>query len=279
MFWNLMHLESDKTFRRRLPWVALTCVLVPTIIFLCAFYGAGKGFISPRYLTWPGGMITALAFANGYSPGYGYGVYVLAVVVGVVTAQEYTWRTMQLWLSHGVPRTRLLLAKFATALLAILVITAAFTLVGAIVSLILTFLRGSTIDLSLSTLGHLLLSILRTAYSMLPYAALAFLLAILSRSVAVAIAGVVLFMLAIELPLTVLLPLLGTPFGHIAQFLPTNLGQALNAQNYIGANLGVENLLTAGHTGVWAAVVGAAIYTLLLLGLTLRVFQRQDLTN
>src|SRR2546423_1005181 len=135
MFWNVLHLESDKVFRRLLLWVGLVIALAPMVIFLLIAFNAGRGVIPTKVLIWPGGVVTALAYANGYLPGLGYGVYLLAVVIGMITAQEYSWRTMQLWLSHGIARPLLLGVKLVLSLSVVLLITLAFFLVGGIISL------------------------------------------------------------------------------------------------------------------------------------------------
>lgn len=98
----------------------------------------------------------------------------------------------------------------------------------------------------------LLLSYLRTCYGMLPYAALTFLLVVVSRSAVVAVSGLILFMLAIELPLTALLPLLGKNYAQVAQFLPAGLAQAMNQQNYAAAHLPTTTLVSPFfvHNGV-----------------------------
>ncbi len=279
MFWNILRMERDKVLRRRLLWIGLIIAILPMVILFISFFNVGGSVSSSSYWVWPGGLTSALAIANGYSPGYGYAAYLLAVVVGVVTAQEYSGRTLQLWLSHGIPRPLLLLTKFVMALATVLLTTLAFLLVGALVSLILaTQLHGGTNSNSLDIVA-LLLSYLRTCYGLLPYVALTFLLVVVSRSAAVAISGLILFMLAIELPLTLVLPLLGKGYGQVAQFLPAGLAQTMNQQNYTAAHLPVTTLISAGHTNPVTAALCIAVYTVVLCGISLWIFQRQNLAN
>src|SRR5579872_741368 len=279
MFWNVLHLESDKVFRRLLLWVGLVIALAPMIIFLFIAFNAGRGVIPTNVLIWPGGIATVLAFANGYFPGVGYGVYLLAVVIGMVTAQEYSWRTMQLWLSHGIARPLLLGMKFLLALLVVMLIVLAFFLVGGIISIVFAYQLQGTVDFSHVDVLQLLLSYLRTVYGMLPYAALTLLMVVVTRSAAAAIGGLVLFMLAIELPLSLLLPLLGTNYGRIAQYLPAGLAQTMNIQNDIAAKMVVQTLVSSGQPSPLAAVICIAAYTLLFFGIALWIFQHQNLTN
>jgi ABC-2 type transport system permease protein len=279
MFWNILRMESDKVFRRRLLWIGLVIVLALTSIFFLIIFNVDHSASNARYWVWPGGLTSALAFANGYSPGYGYAAYVLAVVAGLVTGQEYSWRTMQLWLSHGVPRPLLLLAKFVLALAAVLLVVLAFMLVGALVSIILTYQPHGGTNTNALDVGALLLSYLRTCYGLLPYVSLTFLLVIVSRSAVVAISGVILFMLAIELPLTGILPRLGSGYAQAVQFLPFGLAQAMNQQNYAAAHLPMTTFVSAGQVNPVVAAICIAVYTLAFCGIALWVFQRQNLTN
>lgn len=279
MFWNLLRMESDKIFRRRLLWIGLVIAIVPMVIAFVAIFHISQSASSANYWIWPGGLTSALTFANGFAPGYGYSAYLLVVVVGVVTAQEYSWRTMQLWLSHGIPRPILMLTKFTLSLVTILLVVLAFLLVGGVTSLIFAYQLHGSIDSSRFDIVQLSLSYLRTCYGILPYVGLTFLLVVVSRSAAVAVTGTILFMLAVELPLTLLLPLLGANYAHIAQYLPASLAQAMNEQNYSAAHLAMPTYISAGHPSPPIAAICIAIYTIVLFGISLWIFQRQNLTN
>jgi len=279
MFWNLLRMESDKVYRRKLLWIGLVIAILPMVIAFIALFHISQSASLAKYWIWPGGLTSALAFADGFSPGYGYSAYLLAVVVGVVTAQEYSWRTMQLWLSHGIPRPLLLLAKFTLSLVTVLLVVLAFLLVGGVTSLLFAYQLHGSIDNSHFDIVQMFLSYLRTCYGILPYIGLTFLLVVVSRSAVVALAGTILFMLAVELPLTLLLPLLGANYAHIAQYLPAGLAQAMNEQNYSVAHLAMPTYISAGHPSPPIAAICIAVYTLVLFGISLWVFQRQNLTN
>lgn len=279
MFWNILHMESDKVFRRRLLWIGLVIAILPMVIAFIALFHLSQSVSPAKYWIWPGGLTSALAFANGFAPGYGYSAYLLVVVAGLVTAQEYSWRTMQLWLSHGIPRPLLLLAKITLSLVTVLLVILAFLLVGGVTSMIFAYQLHGSIDSSHVDIVQLFLSYLRTSYGILPYIGLTFLLVVVSRSAAVAITGSILFMLAVELPLTGLLPVLGANYARIAQYLPAGLAQAMNEQNYSAAHLTMPIFISAGHPSPTIAAICIAIYTLVLFGISLWVFQRQNLTN
>jgi len=271
-------MESDKLFRRRMFWIGLIIALLPGMIFFFVSFYVGRQTVSPSFVTWPGGIASMLAWANGFSGGTGYAVYLLAIVLGLVTAQEYSWRTMQLWLSNGVSRPLLLGAKFVLGLVATLIVSLAFLLVGTILSLIFAYQLHGGISVHAGDIALALLSTLRTGYGMLPYVALAFLLIVVFRTPA-AVGGVPLFMLAVELPLSLILPALGSGFAHVAQYLPVGLAQTMSMQNYSDAHLAAQALDGSGHASPLAATIGIAIYTLVLFGIALWMFQRQDLAN
>ncbi len=277
MFLNILRMESDKIFKRWLLWIGLIIVVLPMVGLLIASFNAD---VIPRhYLVGPGALSISLAFANGYIPGEGFGAYLLLIVVGVVMAQEYSWRTMQVWLSHGVSRPLLLTVKFVLSLLVAMVIILAFLLVGGIISLIFTYVQTGSVYISQIDVPQLLLSYLRTTYSLLPYAMLTFLLAIVSRSMLVAVGGGVLYMLAIEPLVSLLLPLFGKSFAGIAQYLPVGLSQTLTVQNYVAAKIVDLPISASATANPVVATILVAVYTLVMFGIALWVFQRQNLTN
>ena len=279
MFWNILHMESEKTFKRRLFWLGLL-VLAALIAFFYTIFYAFRGSIpasGTQFLFWPRGLIYALGYASGYASWTSYGTYLLITLVGVVTAQEYSWRTLQLWLSHGVPRSLLLAAKFLLSLLpALLIVFVCLLTVGGL-SAVFSFQAHGIVNTRDVDVVQLVLSYLRTTYSMLPYAALTFMLAVMSRSAVMAVGGGLAFVAVAETALSNLLPLLGENFARIAQYLPSGLSSALNSQNYALAKMPIPQ--SALQPGPIAAVIGIALYTLVFCGIALWVFQRQDLAN
>jgi hypothetical protein len=109
--------------------------------------------------------------------------------------------------------------------------------------------------------------ILRTAYTLLPYAALTFLLAVASRSTVVAVGVSLAYTLLVEDVLIQLLGLVGGTWAKMGQYLPAGLGSSLASINQAeGVNMAT-------------AVTGIALYTLLFVGLAVLAFRRQDLTG
>jgi ABC-type transport system involved in multi-copper enzyme maturation permease subunit len=279
MFWNILRMENEKTFKRPFFWISLI-VLVVLVAFFYSMFFAFRGNIPPsgtQFLYWPRGLIYALGYAAGYASWTSYGTYFLMILVGVLTAREYSWRTLQQWLSHGVPRPLLLAAKFVLSLVTALLIALVCLLVIGGLSALFSVLVQGTVHTQDVDYAQLVLSFLRTAYAMLPYAALTFLLAVISRSTVIAVGGGLAFMAVIETTLINVLPLFGQNFARIVQYLPSGLASALNSQNFaIAREAATQNAL---QPSPMAATIGIAIYTVVFCGVALWVFQHQDLTN
>lgn len=281
MFWQMASVEQRKLTHRKILWIelavaAVTAVFIPLMIYLASQSTSSNVVITTDgpvedMIAWP----LALRLGIDLLSGGGLGGLLIVILMGTLTAQEYGWRTMQLWLSNGIARPVLMLAKFTAVLLpALLFVLAAFVTGAITTGLITQGLQGS-LPFADVAWGQALLSVLRTAYTLLPYAALTFLLAVVSRSTVVAVGGGLAFTLLIEGVLMQLLSFVGGTWATIAQYLPAGLSSSLAALNRVTA---VANP-TAAADGLSAgtAALGIALYTILFVGVAVFVFQRQDL--
>lgn len=289
MFWNLFANENTKNFRRSMFWVevlilVILLVLVQGVLFAVAEFNVGGEASDPQAkaelqtgLVWPGALPGTLGLMGGNA----LGGMLLIILVGAATAQEYNWRTMHLWVSRGVRRPLLLLAKFAGLLPPMLLLVSTALLAGAGISALFTLQLQGGLPFDQVDWAQAGLSILRSTYALLPYAGLSFLLAVATRSVVVAVGGGLAFSLLAESLLFQLLTLFGSGLSRLAGYLPSGLGQTLTSLN--GAIVQTADL-TAGQAAAGTlspaqAVVGIALWTLLFLGLSIAVFQRQDLSD
>ena len=278
MFWSLLRLEASKTFRRPLAWITVCAVAVPAAMFYILFFAFRANVGSAASLLyWPGGVVYALETTAGYASWTSYGTYALIIVVGTVTAQEYSWRTLQVWLGRGVPRLPLLAAKLLVALITAMLAALVLLIIVGGLSAVFSLLVQHRIAAGQVHWGALVVGYLRTVYSMLPYAALTMLLAVASRSIAVAIGGALATLAILETALTTVLGLLGGTVGHMVQFLPSQLAVTLSAGN-VGIE-GVTPTYTAVQPSPLEAGLGIALYTLAFGGAALWVFWRQDLAG
>ena len=287
MFWQMVRVENKKLTSRKILWiemavVAAAAVLVPLIIYLATqsdgSTGGGNLVITTdgpaeEMIAWPSALRLGIDMAGGS----GLGGLLIVILIGTLTAQEYGWRTMQLWLSNGVSRPALLLAKFTAVLLPALLLILAPFVAGAVTTAIFTQQLQGSLPFAEVNWWQAALSILRTAYTLLPYAALTFFLAIASRSTVVAIGGGLAYSMLIEGVLIQLLELVGGAWAKVGNYLPGGLANSLVVLNRItdGATqgLGLRGEPISGET----AVIGIALYTSLFIGLALLAFRRQDL--
>ncbi len=290
MFWNIFANENTKTMKRAMFWVELSLlVLFIILIFLVIFIvtkfnlGGEADTISARsmlekMMTWPEALKTTLSLVSGNS----LGGLLLVILVGAVTAQEYTWRTLHLWLSHGIPRPALIGAKFLSLLLPAVIIVLSALFAGGLISALISFQIYGRLPVDEVNFIQLGLSALRTAYTLLPYASLTFLLAIACRSVVAAIGGALAYTLLIEGFVVQILAALGGSFARLMQYLPSGLSNSLLMLNTRISN--AASTTTAANMPIpmldpIPAAIGIAVWTLLFTGLALWIFQRQDLSE
>ncbi len=286
MFWQMVSVEQKKLTRRKILWielamVAAAAVFIPLVIYL-ASQGDGSGNLVittdgpvEDMIAWP----LALNLGIGLASGGGLGGLLIVILIGTLTAQEYGWRTMQLWLSNGISRPVLLLAKFAIVLLPALLFVLAPFITGALTTAVFTQNLQGSLPFAEVDWWQAALSILRTAYTLLPYAALTFLLAVASRSTVVAVGGGLAYTLLIEGVLMQLLGLVGGTWAKIGQYLPAGLSNSLASLNRVSASTSSGLVPQADGLSMETAVIGIALYTLLFVGLAILAFRRQDLTG
>jgi ABC-type transport system involved in multi-copper enzyme maturation permease subunit len=285
MFWKILANENTKILKRRLFWVEIALVALIVLGILLALYITvetnrnGTGLPSEERLmlletiTWPGALVNVLRL-TGWD---GFGPLFLIVLVGAVTAQEYTWRTLHLWLARGISRPILAIAKLTALLLAaMLIVLTALGTGGAITAIISTLINGS-LHLGQLDLQHLFFSILGTTFTLLPYGALTFLLAVASRSAVVAISGGLAYTLLLESLIMQVIGLLGERLSQMVYYLPGSLANNLLTLN--NATLADGSSSNLGLITPFQAAIGIGAWTLLFLGLSLWIFQKQDLAE
>ncbi len=288
-FTRLVAVERRKLFGRALLWAELGILaLFMGVIYVALIAALNKGGTpgTPpeaieafrRSLYWPAGLYSAFTFANGGELG---GMFV-AVLVGAFVAQEYTWHTLHFWLSRGVARTAYLLAKSAVIVLALLLLVLTALVVGGGVTGVFTYLEMGGLPLKEISLLTFVLNFLRTALTLLPYAALTLFLAVVSRSTMVAIGVSMAYSLLVENLIVELLALFSPDIARGARFLPTMLSKSLMQLVSPAAETQVQvGMQTQAGSALLSPNVAAlllVVYTLVLLGLSLWFFRRQDIT-
>jgi ABC-type transport system involved in multi-copper enzyme maturation permease subunit len=296
MFFNLYAAERIKIFKRALIWVSLG-LLLALILFDMSFtyHFATTPIEQPegemgipleiqerakeealRQSSWPWSFMVIL----GHILQMGW--LVVFVIVGSVVAQEYTWRSLHLWLGHGVPRPLAILVKFSVVVFILLIVVLTPVLVGGPLSAFFTFQLNGALDLTTVDYVRLILGVVSSVCSLLPYAALAYLLAVLSKSTFVPIGGGVAFFILENVLASKDLPL--------TQYLPCSLVNALSSIYASIAKIQLEPSLNPNLSSAFInppidmlspewAFLGIILWTIMFLGFAIWVFQRQDLTE
>ena len=281
MLWNVIYNEHTKIFKRRMFWAELGLMALLVLGFQFTLYAILRGtaitaeerMLFTQMITWPNGLVNILSYSGGNALG---GLF-LTILVGAVTAQEYTWRTLQLWLSRGIPRLHLGIGKFVALLLPALLIVLTAVVTGGVFTAIFSAQSNGSLHLDQTDFLHLGLSILRTTYTLLPYGAFTFLLAVASRSTVVAISGGLAYVLLIENILTQVLGLFDEPLSQLAGFLPGSMAKSLMSLNQVSG--GVASSVVPGFLTSMNAAIGIGVWTLFFLALSLVIFHKQDLSE
>lgn len=285
MFWNVLLNENSKILNRKLFLVEIVLLVLIVVGLLLALYITvetdrnGEGLLSGersmllKTLTWPDAWSNVIRLV-GWD---GFGPIFLIILVGAVAGQEYTWKTMNIALTHGIPRPLLLIAKFTALLATGMMIVLAAVAAGGITTGAFSTLFNGTLNLNQFDLFEVSMSFARAVYTLLPYGCLALLLAVASRSTVLAISGGLFYVVVLESFITSGAGMLGERVAHLAQYLPGGLANSLLTLN--NASLGMESSSQLSTISPLLAVVGIAVWSLLFLGLSLIIFQRQDFTN
>ncbi|UCD98293.1 MAG: hypothetical protein JSV42_15260 [Chloroflexota bacterium] len=285
MFRNVLINENMKIIKRRLFWVEIALLGLIVMGILVALYitiGAARDGIGMpseerlmllEMITWTEALLNVLRFA-GWD---GFGPLFLIVLVGAVTAQEYTWRALHVCLARGVSRPLLATAKLTTFLISAVTIVLVVLLVGSLVTALTSMKINGSLQLGKLDLQLLFFSVLRTIFTLLPFGALTFLLAVASRSAVVAISGGLAYTLLLEPLIMQTIGLLDERWAKLGYYLPGSLAESLLSLN--NAALAAGGSPGIGYVSPLNAAIGIGAWTLFFAGLSLWIFQRQDFTD
>ena len=285
MFWHLLSTENTQIYRRRLLWALLVLialvVLLIEIVLYATFENGLSGIAMPaedrlnllQMITWPSALVNVLTLSSGNA----FGGLFFVILVGAVTAQEYNWRSLHLWLSRGVPRPMLRSVKFVALITPALLLVLTALVAGGVITAMISVNINDTLHLAEMNFSQVVISTLRTVYTLLPYGAVTYFLAVLSRSTVVAISGGLVYILLLEDISMQMLGLLGDPLQRMIQYMPSTLADTLLSLNQ--SVIGGVGSFPAGSGSPLTATFGIAAWVLLFLGLSIWIFQRQDLSE
>ncbi|MBV9710908.1 MAG: ABC transporter permease subunit [Ktedonobacteraceae bacterium] len=277
MFWNVLLLETDKLFKRALFWIELavlvTIIIVADVVqyLISTSIPSAAGRQLTTLFTWPTGLENAAQFADAHI----LGGLLLIILLSMLTAQEYSWRTYHLWLGRGISRSSLLGAKCLVALIATFLVVLTSVIVSSAVTGVLTLVVKGSLPFQQINVAHFLSNISIVYYSLLPYVALAFLLSIISRSVILAISVGLVFLLFIEGTIYTIFSLNHGIIGSMVQYLPIGLETALQATKQTSTS----SILSVSSPPLLVAVLCIALYVAVFVGLGFWRFFGQNFTD
>lgn len=277
MFYNILRMEHQKNVQRPFLWIIISIlvgvlILMVGLFLLIAFMSPiGKTIATP--IIWPQGPLF------GLSPLPSVGKILLIILVSVMVTREFSWRTIQLWLSQGLPRPMLLVAKWLILVGNALFITLVALGVSSLLTLLCSFIIAGTVHVEQLDVVRIVLSYFRIFFTLLPYISLTFLLAIATRSTAAALSLSLVYAIVVEPVLESLMTpislFVNEQLARVIAYLPGGLAQSVETLNATSQQAGASPL----QASPMAAAIGIALYTLGFLGLALFSFQRQDLTQ
>jgi ABC-type transport system involved in multi-copper enzyme maturation permease subunit len=267
MFLRLLTIEARKTRKHPALWVGLGALIFLLAISIWINHMQVANGYEPMRGDLEQDLLTGLAFFQWI------GILVYAVTASVIAAFDYPDRSIQLWLTRGVPRPMLLLSRL-TVILFFGLLMVSFTVIALLgLSALSRLLFFGVMDASHLNWSALPLAILRVYWSSLPYLALTVLLAIISRSPLFAAGGTIIYGSVLEN----LLASQSDKFPTLVRYLPASLAQVLQ-ENNLALNLSALPLPPAAAImPETRAIFAIGLIFAALSALSFVIFSRQDL--
>ena len=266
MFFHLFFIEARKTFRHPALWVgSLGLVFLLAVIILIEHAQVSGGYRADA------GLAQDILVGLSY---FGWiGILVYAVTASVIAAFDYPDRSIQIWLTRGVPRTMLLFARLTVILFFGLLLVAFSVAVMLGISTLLRLLSFGSLDGTNLNWGALLPAILRIFWGAVPYLAMTMLFGVISRSPLFAAGATIVYGTVLEN----LLAKLADRFPSLIRYLPGQLAQVLQENNW-----NLDRLAPAIEPGAAVmpearAILFIGFIFLTIITVALVVFSRQDL--
>lgn len=264
MFVNVLRAQQTKGLRSGVFWVEASLLAALTALMV-VLTNTMSELSSDAPVTLAGQLGDMLKQTSASSMGH----MLVVVLAGSLMAHEYSRRSLHLWLSRGVSRPTFLWTKFVSLLAPIALFMLVTVAVTAPIAAGFTYAEHGTVGPLSAELGGLVWTTVLGTYALIPYAALALFLAVVGRSMLVAVGGSLAFTLVAETLLAQLLNLFGGRAVDAIAYLPSGL-----AASVVGLDSG--SLYTPVEPGTAAVLIAG--YTLVFLVAATLVFRRQDLS-
>ena len=274
---SLLRWEWFKLRRRWIPWVLLGIFTVFTqmLVWIGYLVFRSEGEVGAQELFLLPGSVTL-----GIGSMFGIAIVLMVTLSSSVVGTEYGWGTLRTVIARGPGRWPFLLAKFCVVVLAglaALAVAAVFIGIGSIVTTGLTE-NGSELTSS-GEWSEAVLTILKAAYVLVPYALLAAALTVLTSSATVGLAITVGYHIAEQIVVPILI-IFVDGFDAVAGF---TLGISANtlvsqggAQEFIFLVTTIAGGELPGTTQAFLVLLG---YSIFFAAVSLWLFQKRDITG
>lgn len=274
----LLKSELFRLAKRPMPWIMLLIAAAAQLLL----YGALWAVIETQS---NGGDNSDLrdSLRIAQVPEFGLGLAVtIATILAVILASssigaEFGWGTIRSLLPRSTSRIALITAKLITIALYIVVLVAFGFLISLGASALVTAAADLNDNLGDGYASYAIASVGRAMYTIMPYAALSFMVALWSRSNAAGIS----VGLAVYLLEDLVLALIGLA-GDSVDWLPDVL-LSDNVSAILALNEGNDPTFGGGFNqdlpDPWQAAGVLGLWTVLFLVVALVIFRRRDVTS
>jgi len=268
--------EHVKFLRYRVLWIGIALIAVLYAVNAVIWHemlGQPLAAGTARdLLLWPNGLYAGVRVVGSVSDA----APLLVALVGALSGQEYGWRVLHLLFGQGLPRATFLAARLAVIVTVAGVLVAAVMLSAALVCAGLSVAARAGVDPGQVEWGRLLVFALLSVYAILPYGALALMLAIVTRSAIAAVGVGLTVTLLLESLLASALGSAGGALASLAHLLPRHAGISLvQAVQQAGVPQRLD-ALDALQPVAAASVI--AVYVIAFALIAVLALRRQDLT-
>jgi ABC-2 type transport system permease protein len=263
----LFRSELFRIQKRTQTWILSGLVTLAVILFYGGFTIAH--FVRPDSTN----IIESLQVSRIYDNGLGIAALISTIMVVIFSSSligsEYGWNTLRPVLARARSRVSLLSAKWATVALYVVLLSTASVIITILASAIGSMIAGEPSGLQASTVIDAVEITARYAMALAPSAALAMFVALALRSNA---AGI-----AIGIAFTFVEPLIFALLGAISDVFKTieKGGISWNANRL--TTFAGNNDITAANA--WTSAGVLALWVLLFVALSYRIFTRRDVTS
>ena len=276
----MLHALQSELFRlRRRPqtWIMPVLALVFIVAFYTVIYLVYQiGDVSER-ASMKDSLKVSNIFENGMAIFGFFGGILIVIVASSLIGSEFSWNTLRPLVARAKTRNSLLSAKW----IVVVAYTVAMVIIGMIGSMVIaaigSALVGNSMSFSAGLSDFFLLGAVRWIVASLPYAVIAFAVALITRSNAAGIA-IGIGISFVEPLLFGLLGLLSDTFESIQEYgINWNVSQltSISRQGGDSSTFGAP----VSTEQAWQSVGILAVYVAIFVAASYIVFNRRDITS